>query len=80
MKTNSVIEYKNYGKVVLHLDTIMDAKGINRNTISKLTNVRFEVIDKWYSGSVERMDLDILAKLCFVLNCQVNDLLEYVSE
>lgn len=68
---------RNYGSVVLHLRELMDQRGINRNQLSKLIDVRFEVADKWYHGELEKMDLDILARLCFVLDCQPGDLLEY---
>lgn len=68
---------RNYGLVVLHLRELMDQRGINRNQLSKLIDVRFEVADKWYRGELEKMDLDILARLCFVLDCQPGDLLEY---
>ena len=55
----------------------MRERDINRNTLSRLTGVRFEVIDKWSKGKVERMDLDVLARICFVLDCKVSDILEY---
>lgn len=66
-----------YGHVEIKLGEYMAKRGINRNTLSRLTGVRFEVIDKWSKGKVERMDLDVLARLCFVLDCGIADLLEY---
>lgn len=68
---------RSYGAVKLHLREIMEEQGLNRNQVAKLVGVRFEVADKWYRGEVERMDLDILARLCFVLKCQPGSLLEY---
>ena len=47
----------------------MDARGITRNRMARMIDVRYEVIDKWYKGTVERIDADILARLCFVLGC-----------
>lgn len=66
-----------YGSVCLRLGELMDQRGINRNQIAKLIGVRFEVADKWYRGEIEKMDLDILARLCFVMDCQPGDFLEY---
>ncbi len=79
-ENNSVIEYKNYGKVKIQLSKIMDRKQISRYALSKLTGVRYEVIDKWYHGDVERADLDVLAKLCYALNCSVSDILVYTQD
>ena len=61
----------------MKLGRYLEERGINRNTLSRLTGVRFEVIDKWVKGKVERMDLDVLARICFVLDCKVTDILEY---
>ncbi len=66
-----------YGDVKIKLKKIMDSKGISRNRLSKATGTRFEVVDKWYRGEVERIDTDILARFCFVLDCKVEDIIEY---
>lgn len=74
---NSILYKREYGSICLHLRELMDQKGINRNQVAKSIGSRFEVVDKWYHGNVENVDLDILARLCFVLDCRVEDLLEY---
>lgn len=68
-----------YGKIKTRLKDIMDRKQISRNQLAKTTNTRFEVINKWYNGSVERMDCDVLARLCYSLDCSVEDIIEYVK-
>ena len=68
-----------YGKIKIKLRKIMEEKNLLRYQLSKITNTRFEVINKWYNGEVERIDSDVLARFCFVLNCKVEDLIEYVS-
>lgn len=30
-------------------------------------DTRFEVIDKWCKGNIEKMDIDILARICYAL-------------
>lgn len=80
-EVNSIIDIKQYGKVKLKLSDIMDKKGITRNKLSTLTGVKYEVVSRYYKAeNVERVDLDFLAKVCFVLNCTINDLLEYEKE
>jgi len=44
-----------------------------RNGLATAINVRFEVVDKWYKGEIEKMDLDVLARICCVLECEVDN-------
>ena len=77
LKDDSIISIKNYGKINLKLKELMDSRNITRNHLARAVNTRFEVIDKWYSNDVERIDTDILARVCFVLKCGVADIIEY---
>lgn len=73
----SISTKNNYGKIVLHLNEIMIKKEVTRNQLARLTDTRFEVVNKWYNGTVERIDADILARFCYSLNCSVSDIIEY---
>lgn len=77
---NSIIDIKQYGKVKIKLSCVMDKKGITRNKLRSLTGIKYEVIDRYYKAeNVERVDLDFLAKVCYVLNCKIEDILEYTN-
>lgn len=77
MNGNSIVELKAYGKINFHIGEIMDKRGITRGALSKLINVHYEVATRWYEGNMERIDADILARICFVLDCNVSDLISY---
>ncbi len=66
-----------YGSIEINLRKIMDEKNISRNALARAINTRFEVIDKWYNGHVEKIDADILARICYVLDCQPADIIIY---
>ncbi len=68
-----------YGKIQIHIKEYMDAKGITRNALAKAVHTRFQVIDRWYKGSVEKIDADILARICYVLECTPGDIICYVT-
>ena len=74
---DSILSVKEYGKVNLKQKELMDARNITRNSLARSINARFEVIDKWYNNDVEKLDMDILSRICFVLGCGVSDILEY---
>ena len=65
------------GRVELTLRELMEQRGVSRNQLAKLINVRFEVVNKWFGGQVEKMDLDVLARICYALGCRVEDVLTY---
>lgn len=71
---------KHYGHIEINSKKYMDKKRITRNALARAVNTRFEVIDKWYNGHVEKIDADILARICFVLDCNPGDLIKYVTE
>ena len=76
---NTLITLKNYGHIEIRLKELMEEKAISRNALARAINARFEVIDKWYNGRVERIDADILARICFVLKCPPEDIIVYVQ-
>lgn len=75
--TKTVITINDYGKVNLCLKEIMDSKKITRNYLAQITNTRFAVINKWYNNDVEKLDLDVLARICYVLECSPGDIIKY---
>ncbi len=77
--SRTVITIREYGKVTIALAELMEKRGINRNSLAKATNTRFEVIDKWCRNNVEKMDMDVLARICFALNCLPSDIIKYTK-
>ena len=76
----SIISYttEEYGRVVVKLSHVLDSRNITRNRLRTLTGVKYEVIDRYYKGEqIEMVDLNFLAKVCYVLDCKIDDLLEY---
>ena len=73
---NKLFVTNSYNKIRIDIRTMMDEQGISRNALAKSIGARFEVIDKWYSGYVERIDSDILARICYVLECTPGDIIK----
>ena len=69
-----------YGHIEIHLKEYMDARQISRNALARAIDTRFEVINKWYHGHIEKIDADILARICFVLECEPKDIVRYVKD
>lgn len=74
-----VISVNDYGKIIITLKAVMDERHMTRNALARAINARFEVVDKWYKGTIEKIDADILARICFVLECTPGDIISYTS-
>ena len=76
----SIVRYQTeeYGRVRIKLAEVLDSRGITRNRLRTLTGIKYDVINRYYQADhVEMVDLDFIAKVCYVLNCKIEDLLEY---
>ena len=73
----SILSVRAYGRVHIRLRELLDKRNIKRNELARAAGTRFEVVDKWYRGNVEKLDTDVLARFCFVLGCRVEDILQY---
>lgn len=78
MLDKQVFEFKEYGTIKINLDTIMVKKNISTYELSSKANIRFQTIQNLRQGTSSRIDLEVLAKLCYVLDCTPNILIEYV--
>ena len=76
MDTN-IYTLKNYGKVEIVLKNLLDKKGISRNKLCTMIATNYDLVNRYYNNKVIRIDLDIIARMCYALNCEVNDILKY---
>lgn len=67
-----------YGKVTLNLKELMDSRGISINQMSQMSQVKYEIVKKYYNNENYSYTGDILAKFCFVLQCDISDILTYI--
>lgn len=76
-KLRSVVNINSYGKITVHLRELIEERKITRYRLAKLADTRFEVVEKWCSGTVERIDADVLARFCYILDCEITDIIQY---
>ena len=70
-------EIEDYGKISCNLKELLIKNNITIYRLSNITNIKYEIIKKYCDNNIQRVDLDILARLCFCLKCDVVDLLKY---
>ena len=69
-----------YGFVRLKLMDIMQEQNISINKLACCAEMQRTQLKAYMKNEVQRVDLAILARLCYVLDCDITDLLEYQKE
>jgi Predicted transcriptional regulator len=79
VKLNAVVSTVDYGKIVITLDKVLQEKGITKNKLATLTNLDYRVISRLHDDkdNVVTVDLDFLARICYVLNCSLSEIVQY---
>ena len=66
-----------YGMVKNNLKKLMNEKEISIYTMSKLTNTKYEIVKSYYNDNLYQYSKEILAKFCYVLDCDVSEIVIY---
>ena len=66
--------------VRLTIDKHLEKLGITRYELAKRTEIRFQIIDRYYKNRVIRYDSYILDRICAALDCTLADIMEYTED
>jgi putative transcriptional regulator len=67
-----------YGTIRIKLDELIKKAGISKNKLSHRAEMQRSQINHYCNNDITRLDIDVLARICTVLNCEISDLLEFV--
>lgn len=67
-----------FGTIKLHLKEVMEDRHITLSKLSYRAEMQRTQLKHYYDNSIQRLDIAVLSRLCYALNCDLNDLLEYI--
>ena len=67
-----------FGTIRLHLKDLMEEKNISLSKLSFRAEMQRTQLKHYYNGTIQRLDLAVLARLCYALDCDITDLVEYI--
>ena len=67
-----------YGTIRIKLDELIQKSGISKNKLSHRAEMQRSQINHYCNNEITRLDFDVLARLCTVLECEIGDLLEFI--
>ncbi len=59
------------------MKNILLKKNLTRYELEKITGITYKTINRYYNNKIVKADLEIIAKFCYVLDCEISDLIEY---
>lgn len=67
-----------FGHINIILDQYLIKNRLTRNKLAKQCGTEFQTIDKYFKNKQKNMiDIILFAKICFVLDCDLNEIIEY---
>ena len=67
-----------YGTIRIKLAELIEDRGISKNKLSHRAEMQRTQINHYCNNTITRLDTDVLARLCTVLECRIGDLIEFV--
>ena len=66
--------------IKIRLSTILGKKRMTQSQLCELTGIRPGTINAYYHEYAKRLNVDDLDKLCNVLGCSLEELLEHIPD
>lgn len=67
-----------YGHIRLKLDEIMKEQNISINKLAFRAEMQRTQLKAYIKNDVQRIDISVLSRLCYALECSLEDLIEYI--
>lgn len=71
---------KTHGRVIITLEEYRLAHNISKNKIVQGANVQRTQLQNYCNNRVSRVDLDVLARICSFLDCELSDIMRYEKD
>lgn len=69
-----------YGTIKIKLNELIESNGISKNKLSHKAEMQRSQINNYCNNKITRLDIDVLARICTVLECSIGDLLEFIPK
>lgn len=67
-----------FGKINLKLEKVRKAQNISINKLACRAEMQRSQVRAYCKNEIQRLDLAILARLCYALDCDITDIIEYI--
>lgn len=68
------------GKIYIKLEEQLKEKGFSKNKFAQKAELERTQLNRYMKNDVALLSVDVLARMCAVLNCRIEDILEYKED
>lgn len=69
---------EDWGFFEITLADYLKEKNISKNKLAVDANLQRTQLNAYCKNNIQRPDLQVMARICFALNCDISDILKYV--
>ena len=78
MEAEGILTQKQYGRIILKLYEIRRARNLSKNKLINMMGVNYGILLRYCNNNeFGLVDFDFLARACYVLKCDIADIVEY---
>ena len=67
-----------YGHIKINVGRLLTEKNLSKNKFSQRAELQRTQLNKYINNDVALLNIDVLARMCTVLECSISDILEFV--
>lgn len=67
-----------YGHINIKLNEVLAASGLSKNKLCQRAEIQHTQLNRYCNNDISLLDIDVLARMCTVLNCKIEDILEFI--
>ena len=65
------------GRIIFKLDELLRSRNVAKYKLHTLTSIPYDTITKYCKGTIQRIPVEHLILFCGILDCKVEDIIEY---
>ena len=66
--------------IIIKVAELMGKNKLTQKALAEMTGIRPNTVSALWHGTIKRIEIDQIEKLCTALKCQPGDLLEYIPD
>lgn len=68
-----------YGRFEITLEHFLKQHDISKNSLMQKANLQRTQLNSYCKNEIKRPDFDVLARMCYALDCELADIVSYVK-